>query len=197
MSWKDESLGMNSCCHCWLLGCTHLVTISSVDDALYRRWLLQGSLVPLQFHYLLTTYWARQCARVWKCKDKKIWFLPSFRSWHSRGDWDAAKSCKAIFLKHISVCAIMHIFMCLPVHSLSSIIAMRWKLSHSLLCVQHPSTWSLEDVKDSKIFMNKFYARSISEGLFQSAEGNQERLLRGGGSMSSWFNIIMVGWLHY
>lgn len=108
------------------------------------------------------------------------------------------KSCTAIFLKHISVCAIMHIFMCLPVHSLSSIIAMRWKLSHSLLCVQHPSTWSLEDVKDSsKIFMNKFYARSISEGLFQSAEGNQERLLRGGGSMSSWFNIIMVGWLHY
>lgn len=56
------------------------------------------------------------------------------------------KSYKAIFVKHILLREIMHIFMCLLICSLSSSMAVQWTLLHSLLCAvitPAPKNWEM------------------------------------------------------
>lgn len=123
---------------------------TSHDHAFYGRFFLQGSLAHLQFHYLLSTSWARHRARDWRRKDEETWSLSSGRLQHTGGDWHAHKELQNnTFKAYSSMWNYVYFHVFIIIHSLSSTTTVEWTLLHSLLSVQHLSTSSLENVRDS------------------------------------------------
>lgn len=101
--------------------------------------LLQGSLALLQFHCLLNIiYWAPlgsdSMLGTGDANMKRLGGLCPQWDPSIVGETDMLiKSYKTILLKHLSVCGIMCIFMCLFIHSLSFTTIAQWTSLHSLL----------------------------------------------------------------